>query len=77
MDQYLFEGEIQGKYRVIHIFPVPHVPRQYQIRWDGFHIGTLKKVKEQWYTDDEPLIEFAEEIGQFINRHEDEIKRGG
>lgn len=77
MKEYLFEGEIQGQYKSLQIYPETEKPHHYFVHWDGFRVGTIKKVSGEWKTDDEPLSDFVPEIGAFIDKHEAEIEREG
>ena len=74
MEKYLFEGEIQGQYKSLEIYPKPELPNQYLVHWDGFQVGAIKKEKDIWHSDDAPLVDFVGEIGAFIDKHEAAIK---
>ena len=74
MEKYLFEGEIQGQYKSLEIYPKPDLPNEYLVKWDGFKVGTIKKDNNIWRSDDAPLVDFVVEIGDFIDRHETTIK---
>lgn len=74
MEKYLFEGEIQGQYKSLEIYPKPDFPNEYLVQWDGFKVGTIKKDDSSWHSDDAPLVDFVGEIGDFIDRHEATIK---
>jgi hypothetical protein len=73
MKKYEFTGEIQGKYRQIEISPIESLRCHYLIHWDGFEVGVIKKENGKWHTDHEALIDYKEELGDFIEEREPEI----
>ena len=75
MEHYLFEGEIQGKYRAIEVYPMSQMPDRYLIHWDGFQVGTIARMEGTWHTDDEALVDFVPELGTFIEEHEAKINK--
>ena len=75
MEHYVFEGEIQGKFRSIQIYPMAQAPNRYLVHWDGFQVGTVAKTEGTWHTDDSALVDFVPELGTFIDEHEAKIQR--
>lgn len=73
MKKYDFTGEIQGRYRQIEISPIEHLSNHYLIHWDGFEVGVIKKEHGKWQTDHEALVDFKEELGDFIENKKSEI----
>ncbi|CAM3951328.1 hypothetical protein SAMN06265348_104119 [Pedobacter westerhofensis] len=73
MKKYNFSGEIQGRYRQIEISPIAQLTNHYLIHWDGFEVGVIKKEKGKWHTDHEALVDFKEELGDFIENRKSEI----
>lgn len=73
MKKYEFSGEIQGKYRQIEIYPLSDSKQAYLIHWDGFEVGVISKNSGKWHTDHEALVDYTEELGEFIEVREKEI----
>jgi hypothetical protein len=68
MEEYiLYTGEIEGKYREVQIYPNLSVQNEYLIHWDGFEVGTIKKMDGKWFTGTLDLISVVNEIGIFID----------
>ena len=69
MEKYIiFTGKIDGTYRDVQIYPVISSPDQYFVHWDGFEIGMIKKMDEEWYTNSVPLIDVVNEIGSYLDK---------
>ena len=77
MEEYLFEGEIQGQYRTLQIYPKSEVPNQYLVHWDGFEVGIIKKEEGKWQSEDAALKDAVPEIGAFIDKYEEKINKEG
>lgn len=67
MDDYiLFTGTIEG-HREVRIYPLQSTPDVYLIHWDGYELGTIKKIDNKWYTDKPELLDVTNELGAFID----------
>ena len=75
MEEYLFEGMIQGKYKYIQIYSMSEEqPNHYVIHWDGVKICEMDKIDDTWQGYDEDNIDFVKEIGLFIDDYEAKLK---
>jgi len=65
-DYILFTGTIEG-HKEIRIYPLQDSPGVYLIHWDGYELGTIKKMDNKWFTNTPELFAVTNEIGAFID----------
>ena len=65
-DYILYTGSIEG-HKEIRIYPLQAVSDVYLIHWDGYELGTIRKIDNKWFTSTPELLGVANEIGAFID----------
>lgn len=73
MKEYLLEGNIQGQYRALQIYPMFDLPNHYLIHWDGFQVGIIRKNDGIWETDVASLYDSVVDIGTLIDAYEKKL----
>jgi len=69
MEEYiLYTGQIEGKYREVQIYPNLSIPDEYMVHWDGFEVGTIKKMDNKWFTKTAELVTVVNELGAFLDK---------
>lgn len=62
----LFNGTIEG-HKDVRIYPLQATANVYMIHWDGFELGTIRKIDNKWYTNTPELLQVTNELGAFID----------
>jgi hypothetical protein len=70
MEEYiLFKGDIEGKHKKVHIYPLNYSSYEYLVHWNSSEVGVIKKIDNKWYAEVDELISVVEEIGAYIDEH--------